>query len=436
MERAAKASIRDTRTHNERLALTTIYTSAPISRAHVARLTGLTRTTVSDLVMGMLEDGIVREIGRGPSTGGKAPILLTVVDDARYLVGIDLGDVRFRGALMDLRGRMIREANVPSGNGDGARALVQVRALVGKLIVDPPRPILGIGIGTPGLIDTAEGNVIQSVNVDWTGVPLAGMVAEQTALPVYVANDSQIAAVAEHAFGPIASPNLVAVKVGRGIGAGLIINDALFQGDGYGAGEIGHTRVVADGELCRCGARGCLETVASSSAVLRRIASEGGMQNTIDSAAEAMRAGDQRVRRIVTEAGEQLGAALAGLVGALDVRRIVLVGDMTSFGEPWLAAVRERAAAGALRALTTDLHVELGRGDDVVILGAAALLMRRELGLSLRLQRDLAASPWDGATPTPSAIERTPVPPESGGKPREVTPIEGAVGRHVSKEVR
>ena len=435
MERAVKASIRDTRTHNERLALTIIYNEGPISRAQVARLTGLTRPTVSDLVAGLLEDGIVRESGRGPSTGGKAPILLQVVDSARYLVGIDLGDVRFRGALMDLRGRTIREADVPSGDANGSRALDQVASLVRILTTDVTRPILGIGIGAPGLIDTDEGNVIQSVNVDWAGVPLARIIADQTGLPVYVANDSQVAAVAEHAFGPVSNPNLVAVKVGRGIGAGIIINHALYQGDGYGAGEIGHTRMRADGDLCRCGGRGCLETVASTGAVLRRIAAEGGSEATLEAAVSAMQSGDDRVLRIVTEAGEQLGTALAGVVSALDVRRIVLVGDMTSFGEPWLTAVRTRTTTGALRALTRDLQIELGSGEDVVIRGAAALLMRRELGLSLRLQRDLAALPTDGVTPHRTVDEGTSDSSGDEDGPMRVAPIAQAVGQHVLKEV-
>ncbi len=422
MDRAAKATIRDTRTHNERLALTTIYNEGPISRAQVARLTGLTRTTVSDLVASLLDAGLVREAGLGPSTGGKAPILLEVFDDARYLVGIDLGDVRFRGVLMDMRGRTIREAAVPAGDGEGERALAQLASLVTQLIAGSPRPILGIGIGAPGLIDTREGNVVQAVNVDWTGLPLARIIAEQSGLPVYVANDSQVVAVAEHAFGPEPGPNLVAVKVGRGIGAGVIINDALYQGDGYGAGEIGHTRLSGENGQCRCGGRGCLETVASGPAVLRRIASALGTHASMEQAVAAMQAGDERVRSIVIEAGEQLGTALAGVVSALDVRRIVLVGDMTSFGEPWLTAVRDRMAVGALRALTKDVHIELGSGEDVVILGAAALLMRRELGLSLRLQRDLAARPPDGKLPTGTADHGMSVLPGTPGEPMGVAP--------------
>jgi len=388
MERSAKASVRDTRTHNTRLALETIYNDGPVSRAGVARLTGLTRTTISDLVSDLLGAGLAREIGRGPSTGGKAPILLEVVDDARYLVGIDLGDAFFRGAVMTLRGDVCRAADVPSGDGDGPRAVEQVKELADQLLADLERPVLGIGIGAPGLIDTTDGLVIQSVNVDWRGLPLGAMLTARYGLPVYVANDSQVVAVAEQSFGPVASSNLIAVKVGRGIGAGLVLNGSLFQGDGHGAGEIGHTTVVPGGDPCRCGSRGCLETVASERAVLARISAETGAATTLDAAVGALRSGDEVVRRAVVEAGEYLGASLAGLVGALNVQRIVLVGGMAAFGEPWLAAVQARMASGALAALAKDTRVELGQGDDTVILGAAALLMRRELGLSLRLRRD------------------------------------------------
>ncbi len=399
MERLAKASVRDTRTHNERLVLETFYNDGPVSRADVARMTGLTRTTISDLATDLLHAGLVREIGRGPSTGGKAPILLEVVDDARYLVGIDLGGGVFRGAVMNLRGDVCRAADVPSGDGDGQQAVVQVEELADQLLADLERPVLGIGIGAPGLIDTTDGLVIQSVNVDWRGLPLGAMMTSRYGLPVYVANDSQVVAVAEQSFGPVLSPNLIAVKVGRGIGAGLVLNGSLFQGDGHGAGEIGHTVVVPGGDPCRCGRRGCLETVASERAVLARISAETGATTTLDAALGALQSGNEVVRRVVVEAGEFLGAALAGLVGALNVQRIVLVGPMTAFGDPWLSAVRERVASGALPALARNTHVELGPGDDAVLLGAVALLMRRERGLRRGPRRDSPPATHPNAVP-------------------------------------
>ncbi len=387
MERPAKATLRETREHNEQLVLATIYDDGPVSRADVARRTGLTRTTVSDVVEKLLVSGLTREVGRGPSTGGKAPILLQVPDDARLLVGVDLGDAVFRGATVNLRGEILHRIEVPSEDADGDAALDRALDLVDRLLSMRAGPILGIGIGAPGLIDTTDGTVVQAVKREWRNLPLGSMVARRYGLPVYVANDSQVAALAEHVFGAVRSSNLIAVKAGLGIGAGLVLNGELFQGDGFGAGEIGHTVVEMDGELCRCGSRGCLETVASSRAVLARLELLRGEPVSLETAVEAFRQGDEVVRGVVLQAGDRLGTAVAALVGALDVHRIVLAGTMAAFGEPWLDAVRAALRHGALPALARQARLELGGVDDIVVLGASALLMTRELGLNLRPSR-------------------------------------------------
>lgn len=382
-DRSGKATHQETRAHNERLVLGTIYDRGPISRAEVARTTGLTRTTVSDLVATLLRDGLTNEMGRGPSTGGKAPILLEVVDDARHLIGLDLGEKVFRGAIVDLRGEIVESFDVAVEDRDGREALERVFGLVERLIAGATRPILGIGIGTAGLIDTPLGTVLQAVNLDWRDVPLGELVRARTGLPVYVVNDSQATALAEHVFGGPRTSNLLVVKVGQGVGAGIVIDGRLFQGDGFGAGEIGHTTVRPDGVACRCGRRGCLETVVSSRAILDRLVA-AGWTGSLDDAQRALTAGDPTVAEVVVAAGRELGVAVAWLIGALNVHRVVLVGSAAGFGEPWLAAVRAEATRGALPLLSRDTTVEIGDlRDDAVILGASALLMTQELGLSL-----------------------------------------------------
>ena len=387
MERPPKATLRETREHNEQLVLATIYDDGPVSRAEVARRTGLTRTTVSDVVERLLHGELAREVGRGPSTGGKAPILLQVPDDARLLVGVDLGDAVFRAATVNLRGEILHRVEVPSDDTDGQAALDRALDLLDRLVSVRSGRIVGIGIGAAGLIDTTDGTVVQAVKRAWRDLPLGAMVGARYGLPVYVANDSQVAALAEHVFGVVRSTNLMAIKVGLGIGAGLVLNGDLFQGDGFGAGEIGHTVVEPDGEVCRCGSRGCLETVASSRAVLARLGAMRGEPVSLEAAVDAFRQGDPHVRRVVLDAGARLGAAVSGLVGALDVHRIVLAGTMAAFGDPWLEAVRTAMRRGALPALSRQVRLELGGIDDIVILGASALLMTRELGLNLRPSR-------------------------------------------------
>src|SRR5436190_18844720 len=344
-----KATHQQTRVHNERLVVRTLYDFGPISRAEVARLTGLTRTTVSDVVASLLDDGVVREIGRGPSSGGKAPILLEVDDDARLVVGLDLGEEHFAGSLVNLRGEIRRTVELAVDGRDGDAALGLVFELLDQLLDGTTAPLLGIGIGTPGLVDSRTGTIRRAVNLDWRDLALGSIVAERYGVPVNVANDSQAAALAEYTFaGEGRVPNLIAIRIGQGVGAGLILRGALFQGDGSGAGEIGHTVVDDQGAVCRCGRRGCLETVAGMRAIEGRAASATGHPTDLDDVSAALRAGEAWAVSIVDEAGGALGRAIAALVGALDVERVVVLGPVTVLGEPWLAAVRREAGSHAL----------------------------------------------------------------------------------------
>ncbi len=394
-----KATHQQTKTFNGQLVLRTIFDSGEISRAQVARVTGLTRVTVSEIVADLLERGLVAEVGRGPSTGGKNPILLSVVDDARHLIGVDLASYEFRGAVVNLRGQVRRALKFPLFGRTGDDALALVFELVDALRAATDRPILGIGIGTPGLVDTQTGVVRQAVNLEWRDLPLAARLQAHYDLPVYAANDSQVAALAEHTFGAGRTDhNLVVIKAGRGIGAGTILNGQLFQGDHSAAGEIGHIVVVEDGQPCRCGKTGCLETVASSEAMVRaarllaqsdqvtffsRFAADPN-QITSDVIVEAMEAGDVAATGLVTTAAEALGRAVAYIVGILNVRRILLVGTLTHFGQVWFDAVQQAIYCHTMPALAADIDVSLGQLDEnVVTLGASALLLTNELGLDL-----------------------------------------------------
>jgi predicted NBD/HSP70 family sugar kinase len=263
------------------------------------------------------------------------------------------------------------------------------------LVVAAGKPPLGIGIGTSGLVDTATGTVRWAVHLDWRDLGLGARVSGRTGLPVYVANDSQAAALAEWTFGRHAPDRgMIVIKVGNGIGAGIIIEDRLYQGDGFGAGEIGHVS-VADNDLpCRCGRTGCLETVASLRAVHARIreAVSGGAGivglptdglGALAWCQDVVASGDVDALKVIVDAGRAMGRMVGYLVGALDIHDIVLIGLMTEFGEPWLEAVRSEAHRSALRLLADDTRIGLGNvGSDAVELGAAALLMTAELGLS------------------------------------------------------
>jgi len=392
-----KATRQQTKAHNSRLILKTIYDEGEVSRADIARVTGLTRTTVSDAVAELIEGGLVAEVGLGPSAGGKPPILLSVVDNARYLIGVDLAESEFRGAVINLRGEIKHRLSLPIHDCDGDAALALVYELVDELVAIADSPILGVGIGTPGLMDARRGVVRNAVNLDWHDLPLGDLLEERYELPVYIANDSQVAALAECTFGDSKDvSNVVLIKVGRGTGGGIVLNRQLYYGDGFGAGEIGHVTVVEDGELCRCGHYGCLETVTSSQAIVKRAQTiaENDPHSTLhqfattpeeintDVVLQAFEAGDEVLQSVIAEVGYYLGVAVANLVGALNVQGIVIAGSVAHFGQALLEPIVQEVRRRSLAALADETRIEItSLGPDIVILGAAALLLTQELGL-------------------------------------------------------
>lgn len=392
-----KATREQTRIHNSRLVLRTIYGRKEISRADVARETRLTRTTVSDVVADLMVQGMVEEVGYGPSAGGKPPILLSVVPDSRHLIGIDLASDEFRGAVVNLRGQVRQHISIPLHDRDGEAALALVYEIVKSLRAATESPLLGIGIGSPGLMDASNGIVRRSVNLDWHDLPLRGLLEERFGLPVYVANDSQVAALGEYTFGNGSGvENLVVIKVGHGVGAGIVLNGRLFHGETHGAGEIGHVAIVENGELCRCGNLGCLETMASIRALigqakaiadgdpnshLHRFAADPS-EISIDTIRRALEAGDEQVQQMIQRVGRYLGIAAANIVGLLSARRIVIAGSVTCLGEALLDVIRQEMTRRSLTILANEAEIVLSSiGSDTVILGASALVLNRELGL-------------------------------------------------------
>ncbi|MGE5251171.1 MAG: ROK family transcriptional regulator [Bacteroidota bacterium] len=381
-----KATHQQTKLHNRNLVLRTIFAHETISRAEIARITKLTRTTVSDAVASLLAKGLVQEVGFGSSLGGKNPILLSLVADARHLVGLNLAQDRFIGAVLNLRGEIKQVCELPVSDQDGEQALELVYQILDQLLGENWKPVVGIGVGAPGLINTREGTVVNAVNLDWRDLPLAKLLQARYHLPVTVLNDSQATAIGEYTYGGDHNPdgNLVVVNVKHGIGAGILINGRLFQGDGGGAGEIGHVVVQENGALCRCGKRGCLETVASAQAVLEQVKARtgAGRPATLEGTQAAFASGDPIARQVVLEAGHALGVALAGLVGTLNIEKMVVTGDMTQFGQPWFEAVNHGMQEAALGRMAEQTQLELGRLDyRACLLGASASMLMDDYSL-------------------------------------------------------
>lgn len=379
-----KATRQQTRNHNTRLVLKTIYEQEGISRADIARATSLTRPTVSTIVSDLLHDQLVAETGLGPSAGGKPPTLLEVNTNAHRLLCLDLGSREFRGTLINLRGGVTERAHFATEGKTGQQALELVYRLVEHLRAVSPVPLLGIGIGTPGLVEPKTGVVRQAVNLDWHDLPLKARLEERFAIATYVANDSQAAAMGESTFGVGRdSRNLILIKIGQGIGAGIVLDGQPLYGDGFAAGEVGHVVVDDQGPRCSCGNQGCLETFCSTRAIVRRASDLMRIEDlTWDGLVEAFGHGDQRTQDAVRQSGRYLGIAIANLIAAFNVHHIVLSGRVSHFGELFLQAAQTEARRRALPAMVDETTLSYSvLGEDVVVLGSSALVLKHELGI-------------------------------------------------------
>ncbi len=384
-----KATRQHTKEHNRNLVLKTIFEHDQISRAQIARVTSLTRTTVSDIVADLLEMELVNEVGVGSSAVGKSPILLSLAEDSRYLIGLNLAYNRFSGAIVNLRGKIREIVSLPVSVTDHEKSLEVVYKILDQLVKAAYRPMVGIGIGTPGLVDTRDGVVVSAVNLDWVNFPLAQLLRERYHVPVFILNDSQAAAIGEYTYGTDHKDdhNLIVINIQHGIGSGIIINGQLFQGDGGSAGEIGHMIVVPEGgSLCRCGNYGCLETVASAQAIINHykmlVQQSDDPRYSILPAEfdlalieKQFNSGDPLARKVILEAGRSLGLVISYLVGSLNIHKIVIVGIMSPFGEPWLESVCESVLRFSLSKPAQDTEIEIGQLDgNGIILGASAIL--------------------------------------------------------------
>ena len=378
-----KANQEETRQHNRRLVFNLIYQQGEISRVEIARQTRLTRTTVSEIVAELIEAELVVETGMAASTGGKPATLLQVVQDARLLIGIDLAEREFCGALVDLRGQIVQRLCLPVAESSAEAALEQVYNLVAQLLYLADRPVIGIGIGVPGLMDPERARVREAVNLDWHDLPLGDLLRQRFELPIHLANDCQAAALGEYIFGDQRErANLLVIKAGRGVGAGLVLNGQIFYGDDAGAGEIGHIQVDADGDLCRCGNVGCLETIASTRALLHQAQELDLAVVDFEAFLREVENGNSRLLPLIEDAAQALGGAVKHLVSALNIHQILIAGSLSRLGDTLLDPLRQSLPGGVLPALVQHTEIDLAvLGDEIVILGAASLVLKQELGL-------------------------------------------------------
>lgn len=358
------------RAHNRSLVLQTLYRAGRQSRADLARETGLTRVTISDLISDLIADGLVLELGqRDEARPGKPAVLLDVNRGYAQIIGIDLSEhQRFRGAVLDMDGTVLQRAELPLDDAKGADAVGLVVRLVDTLLPRATAPVLGIGIGSPGIVNP-HGVIVSAPNLRWNAVDLHALVADHTGAEVFVANDANAAVLAEHGFGG-AHGDMMLVKIGHGVGSGLLVAGALVYGSRYAAGEIGQVVVGTDAplETAYDGDRS-LESWLAVPRLNRRVA---------EARAEGLPEAS-----VLEDAGRRLGIVLAPIVGALNLAEVVLSGPDELLDGPLLEAVRQSLNARTMAGFHTDVTLRMtSLGRDIVVRGAAVMVLSGLLGVS------------------------------------------------------
>jgi predicted NBD/HSP70 family sugar kinase len=368
--------------------LEALYQRPATGRAELARLTGVSRGTVSALVEELGRAGVVEEHAAAeparPRGTGRPPILLSLVPGAAFAVGLDVGHRHVRVAVCDLSGRPVADDwaavevdHAPVESLDLARELVQ-RALDGAAI-DPGR-VLGVGMGLAAPINRSTGALeADGILPGWQGIRPAAEMERRLGVPVELENDANAGALGERTFGAGRGvDDLAYVRLSTGIGAGLILGGRPYRGVLGVAGEIGHVRMREDGRICRCGSRGCLETVASPEAIAATLPARSGKPVSVAGLLRLVEAGDRGACRAVADAGEAVGRALAMLLNVLNPELVVIGGDLASAGDVLLDAVRATVERDAVPGAAGSVRVVAGTlGERAEVLGAAALVLAR-----------------------------------------------------------
>ncbi|WP_323374012.1 ROK family transcriptional regulator [Plantactinospora alkalitolerans] len=361
-----------------------VATGAAASRADLARLSGLSPSTVSQRVETLIGRGLLREVGAGRSRGGRRPRQLEVPVDTVVIGAVDLGARHARIGTLDLAGRVVESRSLEVRIEDGPESvlgtlLTEVTGLM-RGASGPGAVLRGIGVGIPGPVQHSTGRIVSPSRMPgWNGFDVVGFLAGRTDVPVVVDNDANLMALGEHRWQHPELDHAVYVKAGTGIGAGVISGGRLHRGGQGSAGDISHCRVfTADpAPLCSCGNTGCLEAVASGAALVGALRERGLPVQSLPDVMRLIDDGDRHATALARTAGRSIGEILAVVVNFFNPQAVA-IGGLLADCEPLLASVRSVLYERCLPLATQTLLIErLGTGADVGILGAGQLVIDR-----------------------------------------------------------
>jgi predicted NBD/HSP70 family sugar kinase len=336
-----------------------------VSQADIARVTGLSRTTVHTLVSELKDSGILHEAEAAVPDfrGGRPAVLLMLRQSAQAVVGIDFGHSHVGVAVADIGHNVLAERRCDLDVSHDARTALDAAArMVDEVLAEAQverKSVIAAGIGIPGPVDRSTGTAgSPTILPGWIGVRIGDEMHDRLGVPVEIENDANLGALAELTWGAGREcSNFVYIKVATGIGAGLVINGKLLRGATGTAGEIGHTTLDESGALCYCGNRGCLETVASGPAIIKLVGPLTGEVPTLARIVQLAVAGELRCHRAISDAGHEIGVAIASLCNLINPERVIVGGLLSRTGEVLLHPMRESIRRHAVLAAAEKLDV-------------------------------------------------------------------------------
>ena len=384
---------------NTRNVLKAIELEKGLSRAQVARRLGLSRTTISTIVSKLISLGFVTE-GQSKAKGrGRPGIHLSLTRERWHAIGAEFHSKKWVAVVTDLEGRILKILENPVKKEDVDSFLSGMKETIQKILQDLPGPLLpAIGVGAPGLVDCDNGVILRADDFGWRQVEVRKYLEEELRLKTFVLNRHRAGGLAEARFGVGRKVhNLVYIGIGTGISAALISDGILIHGANYSAGEIGHMIVEPGGAPCGCGKRGCLQALASGSA-LARMAKEALQRGEASSLRESMEGeggelsgeqicreaarGDSLSLQCVEQAGRFLGIAVANIINTFNPDMVIIGGPLGQTGDPLVRMIREEAARWAMEHPFSATQIVQGvLGETAGALGAACLVLDRKLEL-------------------------------------------------------
>ncbi|RSD27047.1 ROK family protein [Mesobacillus subterraneus] len=323
--------------NNKALVLNLIIEKETISRADIASITGLNKTTVSSLVTELLEEELIYESGPGVSSGGRRPVILHFNKNAGYAIGIDIGVNYILGILTDLKGKIVVEKSQVVTRTSYSAIMGTVQTMIQSLIDEMPKSrygVVGIGVAVPGIVNK-EGSVLLAPNLGWTNIQLKEDLERIFDVPTIIENEANAGAIGELQFGAGQDyENILYVSAGIGIGVGIILNKELYQGRNGFSGEMGHMIIELNGKRCNCGSRGCWEAYASENALLEMA---GESYDSLESLIELAQNGDQSVIGLFEKTGQYLGYGINNIVNTFNPDQVI-IGNRLAFIKEWIEA--------------------------------------------------------------------------------------------------